>query len=520
MTKPLPIDATPQKRLFLSIIADYDFKTSLCELVDNALDHWNSSDRLSPLKIQVFMNQDRQQVTVKDTAGGVPRDQIQLLIAPGASREVVSDQMIGNFGVGGKRAGVAIGELVEVYTRVGEGQGHKFKIDNEWLQHEDWNMDIDETTEIEAGETKINISKLRQGFSHDDLRSIFSHLSDTYANFISNDCAIFFNGKPLEKNKFDNWAYPQEYPPLTGEVVFSPDDRNEISIRVTGGLISDRSPKEGNYGVHFYCNKRLILAHEKTYHVGFLSGYAGVPHPDASLCRVIVEMTGLPSLMPWNSSKSGINWSHPVFMEIRERIFSTAKRFSTISRRLKNERETAVFPFVTGAIKEFDFQRSQTGKEIINLPVPRGRAKKYSERIFDDNKELFAKKPWTRGIVEAIGVADFISRRPLSTKNRIVLLLLDSTFEISLKEFLVHQNSKYYPDEEIAKIFKSRKKVLDEVKLLVNLRQSDLDLAYHYANLRNKLVHERATVDILDEDVQIYWQVVERVVKKLFKVKL
>jgi len=54
----------------------------------------------------------------------------------------------------------------------------------------------------------------------------------------------------------------------------------------------------------------------------------------------------------------------------------------------------------------------------------------------------------------------------------------------------------------------------------VNLRQSDLDLAYHYANLRNKLVHERATVDILDEDVQIYWQVVERVVKKLFKVKL
>jgi len=89
-----------------------------------------------------------------------------------------------------------------------------------------------------------------------------------------------------------------------------------------------------------------------------------------------------------------------------------------------------------------------------------------------------------------------------------------------LKEFLVHQNSKYYPDEEIAKIFKSRKKVLDEVKLLVNLRQSDLDLAYHYANLRNKLVHERATVDILDEDVQIYWQVVERVVKKLFKVKL
>ena len=38
------IDGTPKKRLFLSIISDYDLKTGLCELVDNAIDHWIAND--------------------------------------------------------------------------------------------------------------------------------------------------------------------------------------------------------------------------------------------------------------------------------------------------------------------------------------------------------------------------------------------------------------------------------------------------------------------------------------------
>ena len=34
------LDATPSKRLFLSIIADYDLNRSICELIDNGLDVW------------------------------------------------------------------------------------------------------------------------------------------------------------------------------------------------------------------------------------------------------------------------------------------------------------------------------------------------------------------------------------------------------------------------------------------------------------------------------------------------
>ncbi|WP_342069147.1 ATP-binding protein [Yoonia algicola] len=520
MTKPIHVDATPQKRLFLSIIADYDLKTSVCELVDNALDHWTVGGRIGALKIEVFLSPDRQLVTVKDNAGGVPQDQIQLLIAPGASRDDISTEMIGNFGVGGKRAGVALGELVEVYTRTADGSGHKFQIDNDWLRSDDWSMDLSESVDIEPGETKIVISKLRQGFSHQEIQEIYAHLSETYANFLSNRCSILLNGTPLDRIKFDSWAYPEDHLPISGKTTLFPESENAVNVRITGGLISDRAPKENNYGVYFYCNSRLILAHEKSHHVGFLTGHAGVPHPDASLCRVIVEITGLPSLMPWNSSKSGMNWSHPVFLEIRERVFSTATRFSKLSRRLKNDRETVVYPFTQGRIEPFDFQNSKTGKEIVALPLPRARAKKYAQRILDDNEATFVKKPWSRGIVEAIAVADTVLRGRTLTKTRIAFLLLDSAFEISLKEYLVHQKKKYFSDEDISKLFKSRKKVLDEIKGLTSVTQGEIDLAQHYASLRNKMVHERATVDILGADIESYRNVVQNVTKKLFKVKL
>lgn len=34
------LNAMPEKRLYWSIISDYDIKTGICELIDNAIDLW------------------------------------------------------------------------------------------------------------------------------------------------------------------------------------------------------------------------------------------------------------------------------------------------------------------------------------------------------------------------------------------------------------------------------------------------------------------------------------------------
>jgi len=81
-----PIDGTPKKRFFLSIISDYNLKAGLCELIDNAFDLWMTGDRSNKLVVDLEIDAERQLISVTDNAGGVKRHELSLLIAPGESK--------------------------------------------------------------------------------------------------------------------------------------------------------------------------------------------------------------------------------------------------------------------------------------------------------------------------------------------------------------------------------------------------------------------------------------------------
>src|SRR6266446_2730340 len=89
------IDGTPLKRMFWSIISDYDLKTGLCELVDNATDLWTLNQRKQPLKIGITLDPDRQLITIEDDAGGIKEAELRLLVAPGGSRNDPQAVLIG-----------------------------------------------------------------------------------------------------------------------------------------------------------------------------------------------------------------------------------------------------------------------------------------------------------------------------------------------------------------------------------------------------------------------------------------
>jgi len=46
-----------------------------------------------------------------------------------------------------------------------------------------------------------------------------------------------------------------------------------------------------------------------------------------------------------------------------------------------------------------------------------------------------------------MAAVDVITRQRLETKNRIALMLLDSNFEIALKEFIVHRDDLFPPSQ-------------------------------------------------------------------------
>ncbi|MDF1801740.1 ATP-binding protein [Thalassovita sp.] len=515
----IPVNATPQKRLFLSIIADYDLTTSLSELIDNALDHWMFSGRRQPLSVKLVVNTDRQSIRISDSAGGVRSDSLELLVAPGASRGNVTQELIGNFGVGGKRAGIALGERVSIRTRFANDPTYEIVLDSQWLAAEDnWQLTAEEVSDIESGSTVVAISELRQGINLEQISVLEKALGSTYAKFLNADCEITLNGSPVLIEKFDNWAFPPDYRPKSSSFFVTPVDSSddEVKVKITAGLILDRDPKEGNYGVYFYCNDRLVLAHEKSAEVGYYKGKAGTVHPDASLCRVIVELHGNPELMPWTSNKAGINWNHPTFLSLREKIVEMTTYYTTVSRRTKSDRENEVFRFDSGEIENFDISSPNISKKIVQLPTPRGRRKSYCDRLVEQNQSMTRSKPWTLGIVESMGLLEVVIGKRYETKNRVGLIILDSNLEIGLKEFLVNHPTEYYPDAKIADLFKQRHKVVDEVIRLGISPDLPWGKARYYNGLRNKFIHERATVEITDTQLMDYRDVVESILSALF----
>lgn len=146
-----------------------------------------------------------------------------------------------------------------------------------------------------------------------------------------------------------------------------------MSAEITVGLIRDRIPDEENYGAYFYCNHRLIVKELRSPDVGYVSGLIGVPHPDASLCRGIVRLQGPAKLMPWNSTKSGINIAHPVFEHLRPTLTELMAHFSSLSRRLKDDWDGQVFRFSRGTMENVEPIEPGVRSHLVLPPLPRVR---------------------------------------------------------------------------------------------------------------------------------------------------
>lgn len=112
------INAIPNKRIFLSIIADYDLRRAICELVDNPLDNWTKRGKKRALKISITLNVQQQTIQVEDDSGGIPESALELIVSPGATSNTIDDNTIGIFGVGTKRAVVALAQDVTNYHEI------------------------------------------------------------------------------------------------------------------------------------------------------------------------------------------------------------------------------------------------------------------------------------------------------------------------------------------------------------------------------------------------------------------
>lgn len=518
-----PVNGTPDKRMYWSIISDYGLKTGLCELVDNAIDRWTIANQKQPLTINIALDANRQLISVNDNAGGVREDQLRLLLAPGGSMNDPNAEVIGIFGVGSKRAGIALGERVEIRTRFRKKRSLQLDITAEWLESEDWTMNYYAIPDITPGTTQVEISHLRKPFAESDVSDIRTHLGETYAWFLGRGCQLVVNGFAVGPHTFDCWAFPPQFPPRSATFAVEIAPKRKVDVEITGGLIRDRNPEEENYGVYFYCNNRLVVKELKAREAGyFVTTEAGVPHPDASLCRVVVRLQGPARVMPWNSSKSAINFDHSLFQHVRPTLIQLTSHYSSLSRRLKDDWDGKVFAYESGNIEKVEPANTAVKNPLVLPQLPRVN-KLQVEKLTSLNKTQIHDQPWTLGLVETMAAVEVIGRQRFQTKNRIALILLDSNFEIALKEFIVHREDLFpantFGKAAIQKLFERRSDVISAVSQKVAIPKKLLTKAQHFYNIRNKLIHERATAEPTENDVQTYSLTIENILAILFRLR-
>jgi len=513
------LDVTPEKRVYLSVISEYDLNKAICELADNAIDFGRKNNRPN-LDIKILIDLSRNTISIEDNAGGVPASELGLLLSPGRTTNEISDNGIGYFGVGAKRAVIALAQDITILTRYGNDETCKIHFDDEWINEVvEWSLPYDISSKnIAPNTTIIELFKLRKPLTDNDIIALKTHLAEVYALFIEGGVKIFVDGKKINPVVFTNdWTYAEGYEPalFSGKIVIDDqgDDAREVNVEIMSGLINHSGDPDNSYGIFFYCNNRMINGGLTDFSVGFEAGKVGNPHYNISIIRTIVKLKGQSRDMPWNSSKSGIDTKHHTFEKLRNSIINVTSDYAKVSRALQGKWPTEIFSYTEGEVVVKEGMSIEHIPKTF-LPKPPSSKTRWMQSILKSNKKIIGKKMWAEGLQDSIIAADSIFKMNLMQKNRIALIILDSTLEIAYKEYLV--NEKNIGMKKFASISNNRTDVQKEVLNYIKVSATMAKQINHYYLLRNQLIHQRATPNISDPDITKYRKIVEIMLKKMF----
>lgn len=447
-----------------------------------------------------------------------------LIVSPGLTRKAVISDIIGVFGVGSKRAVVALAEEVKIYSRYSNQKTLFVQLDEDWIKDEDnWKLPTYEVDPIDEKTTFIELLKLRDKIDRSNENELLNHLAATYAFFLKGGhVKILLNGIKVVPRIFENWSYPPNFEPTESTGPIDYGKMGKIQVKITGGLTQSHRETHSSsdeYGVYFYCNDRLISRANKGSEVGFKPPRIGGPHPSKSLARVIVKLSGPVELMPWNSSKSEIDFKHKTFREIHGHIERMLFSYVSASRNWMGEWPSKVFNFHSGEIKKETLTDISSSVSIHPPVVPRGaRRRKYADILKNNNKALARRKPWIIGTYETEIAVEQILQLKLEQDYRISILLLDSALEIAFKEYLVNDSGNSYSEQRLTNIMKNRTLVHDELKALrTGISQAHWRKIEHYYRLRCDLIHKRSTVNISENDFSVFRETYKYTINKLFR---
>ena len=333
--QPERVSAAPTKRFFISVlIKDIQFVDALIELVDNSVDSARSRALGNGLQgIIVDLSFNGSQFTIRDNAYGIPID-VAKNYAFRFGRPDNAPQTpgaVGEFGVGMKRALFKIGRHFTVTSHTAEDY---FSVDvdvDQWESQPEtdpngWTFPISNqghngnTSEIG---TTIVVDHLYE-YATDELSSttfgtrLINLLKEAHTASLASGLQITVNNVAVLA-ELATLLSSDEISPISSEQVLEVSGR-ELRVKIVAGV---GEPLLADAGWYVYCNGRQIERAEKSEKTGWNSAIEGgdqIPKPHWQFRRFrgyLFFESDSPDVLPWNTTKTGLNVEAPAYRRIR-----------------------------------------------------------------------------------------------------------------------------------------------------------------------------------------------------------
>lgn len=358
------INASPTKEFFIHMLTrDVQLSRSILDLVDNSVDGAHRLRATGPfngLWVRIEIGKDA--FSISDNCGGISVDIARNYAfrfgRPPKAKDTPGS--VGLFGVGMKRTFFKLGREFLVKSRC-KSEGFTLNVDvDQWLQEVDdstpgeWHFEFSTVDEampevnVDDTGTIIQVKRLLPAVSDsfslntfisqlvNELGSAHSTSLDRGLSLTVNMIPVNFSPQKLFRSDHLVPAFVERsYPRVQIDGV----EGESLKVRLYAG-IAERSYHAG--GWYIFCNGRLILEADKTpvtiwgapnemrqYHADF-AFFRGFAYIDSAQS----------SLLPWTTTKTGVDTDSPVYKIIQREMIEISKPVLTFLSDLAKQKES------------------------------------------------------------------------------------------------------------------------------------------------------------------------------------
>jgi len=358
-TPPSTVSAAPTRGFFVDMLTkDIGLAPAILDLVDNSVD---GASRLRGSAdfdgLYVHLATSPTSFAIVDNCGGIP-EELAVDYAFRFGRPTSAPEpgrVIGQFGVGMKRALFKLGRHFRVESKSAKWA---FVVDvdvEKWRRLEehdpkaDWAFPLKVVArkgrgafpEADRG-TSISVDRLHEGVAEELALENFTtrlgrSIEVAHLLSIERGLRISLNGRRLKVGPFRLLRSDRLRPAHEDFRLHE----GKLRVRIWAGL----GPSEPeDCGWYVFCNGRLVLGPDRELTTGWGNAIPKIPlyHPQFARFRGYVHFdSARGALLPWNTTKTGVDQGSPQWRHTRQRMVGMMKDVTDFLNRLKREQDRA-----------------------------------------------------------------------------------------------------------------------------------------------------------------------------------